>query len=95
MAAFAFYFPVPGTPTAEGYLLSFFEAGTSTPTPVYSDSDLSVEILQPIEFNAAGQPDTPIYLPPTPAVKIVYTDENEVDISGYPFDDFSPLQVAS
>lgn len=95
MAAFSFYFPVPGTPTGEGYELSFFIAGTSTPSPVYHDSDLGSAWAQPIVFNADGQPDGPIFLPSTPAVKIVYTDESDVAVPGYPYDDFSPLEVGS
>lgn len=96
MAAIAFYWPVLGTPTAEGNLLSFFIAGTSTSTPVYSDSDLSVAIAQPIELNAAGQPSVGvIYLPSTPGLKIVYTDGDGVAIAGYPADFVSPAEVAS
>lgn len=93
MAAFTFYFPVPGTPTAEGYSLSFFEAGTATPLPVYSDADLSVAISQPIVLNADGNPDTPIYMTPTPAAKIRYTDADGVAVGGYPYDNYSPLAV--
>jgi hypothetical protein len=95
MAAIAFYFPIPGTPTGEDYQLSFFEAGTSTPADVFSDSDLGTPWVQPIVFNADGQPDGPIYLSPTPALKIVYVDENAVAVPGYPFDGYSPAAVAT
>lgn len=95
MAAQSFYFPIPGTPTGEGYSLSFCAAGTSTPQAVYHDSDLGSEWAQPIVFNADGQPDGPIFLSPTPALKILYTDENDVDVPNYPYDDYAPLAVAS
>lgn len=94
MAAFTFYFPVPGTPTGEGYELSFKIAGTSTSTPVYSNSSLSSAISQPIVFNASGVPATAIYLPSSPAVKVVFVDDDGVAVSGYPYDNYSPLEVA-
>ena len=95
MAAIAFYFPIPGTPTGEDYELSFFEAGTSTPADVYHDSDLGTPWVQPIVFNADGQPGDAIFLSPTPALKIVYEDENSVAVPGYPFDDYSPAAVGT
>lgn len=95
MAAFAFYFPVPNTPTGVDYELSFQIAGSSTPTDAYHDSDLSTAWSQPIVFNAAGQPGDAIYLPPTPGVKVLFVDENAVNVPGYPFDNFSPLEVAT
>lgn len=94
MAAINFTFPLPGTPTAEGNLLSFFVAGTATPLAVYSDDDLSVPILQPIEFNAAGQPESGvIYLSPSTAYKCVYTDDEGDAIDGYPVDNISPPSI--
>ncbi len=95
MSAIAFYFPIPGTPTALGYQLSFNIAGTATPTPVYHDSDLSEAWDQPIVFNAAGQPGNPIFLAPTPALKVLYLDDANVPVDGYPFDDYSPAAVAT
>lgn len=95
MAAFTFYFPVPGTPTGEGYSLSFKIAGTNTATPAYQTSSLGSAWAQPIVFNEAGSPDGPIYLPPTPALKVVYTDGDGVAVSGYPYDNYSPLEVGS
>ena len=93
MAAFSFYFPLPGTPTGEGYSLSFFQAGTSTPSAVYKDSALGSAWAQPIILNEDGQPDFPIFTPPTPALKIVYTDADDVAVTGYPYDNYSPLAV--
>lgn len=94
MSAAVFVFPVPGTPTAVGYQLSFFEAGSSTPVDVYSDVDLTTPIAQPIVFNADGNPDDPIYLSPSPDLKIVYEDASNVAVPGYPFDDYAPYAVA-
>lgn len=95
MSAFTFYLPILGTPTGEGYSLSFTAAGTNTPTPCYHDSGLSSAWAQPIIFNEDGVPDGPVYLPHTPAVKVIFTDENGVALAGYPYDNFSPLQVAT
>lgn len=95
MAAIPFTFPLPGTPAGEGFSLSFFVAGTSTPTPVYTDSTLLVAWAQPIVFNADGVPDGPIYLDPPTAIKVVYTDADDVDVSGYPVDGIGIPDVAS
>lgn len=94
MAA-VFYFPLPGTPTGEGYQLSFKIAGTDTPLDVWSDADLTIPWAQPIVFNAAGNPDGPIYVSPTPAYKVVYLDADDVAVDGYPVDDVSPYEVGS
>ncbi len=85
---------VDGVPLV-GAKLTTFIAGTNTPKAVYHDSDLTVEWLQPIETNAAGQSDGPIYVSPTPALKIVVTDADDVPLSGYPMDNFSPSAVAT
>lgn len=77
-----------------GAKATFFEAGTSTPLAVYTDSDLSVAWAQPIVTNAAGQSDGPIYLFLTPALKIVVVDANDVPVAGYPADNISPAAVA-
>jgi len=95
MAAILFSLPLPGTPTGLNYELSFFEAGTSTPLDVFTDSDLGAAWSQPIVFNADGMTDGPIYLSPTPALKVFLKDENGVDVNGYPVDDVSPAAVAS
>lgn len=78
-----------------GAQASFFVAGTDTPTDVWTDSDLSVPWVQPIVTNAAGQSDGPVYLSPTPAIKIVIVDANDVDVPGYPVDNYSPAAVAT
>jgi len=78
-----------------GAKASFFVAGTSTPQDVWTDSDGSIPWSQPIETNAAGQSDGPIYVSPTPALKIVIVDADDVPVDGYPVDNWSPSAVAS
>lgn len=95
MAAALFYFPLPGTPTCEGYQLSFYVAGSSTPLDVFTDPDLSVQWSQPIVLNAEGNPDGLIYVSPTPAYKVVYLDQDDVPVPGYPQDFISPYAVAT
>ena len=95
MAAPIFYFPLPGTPAAEGYQLSFFEAGSSTPLPVWTDVDRTIQWAQPIVFNADGNPDGVIYLSDTPAYKVQYLDDNDVAVPGYPIDNISPYEPAT
>lgn len=78
-----------------GAKITTFIAGTSTPLDVWTDSDLSIAWSQPIETNAAGQTDGPVYVSPTPAIKIVVVDADDVPVSGYPIDNWSPYEVAS
>ena len=84
----------PGAPLV-GAQIRIYIAGLSTPQPVYHDSDLTTPWTQPIVTNAAGQSDDPIYVSPTPALKIAITDADDVDLPGYPMDDWSPYEVAS
>lgn len=84
----------PGAPLV-GAKIYVYEAGTDTPEPVYTDSDLSVAWTQPIVTNAAGSSDGPIYVSPTPALKILITDADDVTLPGYPADAQSPYEVAS
>ena len=86
-------FPILGTPAAEGYQLRFYVAGTSTPSPVYHDSALSSAWAQPIVFTADGVPDGPIFLPATPALKISFQDENDVELPEFPVDNFAVPEV--
>ena len=73
---------------------TFFEAGTETPVDVYTDSALGTPWDQPIVTNAAGQSEGPIYVSPTPALKIVVVDADAASVPGYPMDDWSPAAVA-
>ena len=88
-----FYFPLLGTPTAEGNQLWFYEAGLDVPLDVWTDSDLTIPWVQPIVFNATGNPDGPIYVSPAPAYKVVYQDADDVPIPGYPVDFVSPSTI--
>jgi hypothetical protein len=88
-----FYFPLLGTPTAEGNLLSFFEAGTAVPLDVWTDSDLTIPWAQPIVFNAAAEAPGPIYVSSTPSYKVVYTDADGAAIPGYPLDFVAPSTI--
>lgn len=84
----------PGAPLV-GAQIYVYVAGTSTPTPVYADVDLSVEWAQPIVTNAAGQSDGPIYVTPTPSLKILIQDADNVDLPGYPMDNWTPYALES
>ncbi len=88
-----FYFPLIGTPTAEGNQLSFYVTGTNTPLDVWTDSDLTLAWAQPIILNAVGESNGPIYVSPTPAYKVVYEDSEGVAIPGYPVDFVSPSTI--
>lgn len=77
-----------------GAKVTIFVAGTSTPQDVYHDSDLGSAWTQPIVTNAAGQSTGPVYVSPTPALKIVAVDANDVPLDGFPMDDYSPSAVA-
>jgi len=89
-----FYFPLLGTPTAEGNSLTFYEAGLDVPLVVYTDSDGLIPWSQPIVFNAAGEADGVIYVDPDgPALKVVYVDANGVAVPGYPVDNIPPGEI--
>ncbi len=78
-----------------GAKIYVYAAGTMDSEPVYHDSDLGDAWTQPIETNAAGQTDGPVYVSPVPALKIVVVDADDVPVPGYPVDDWSPSAVAS
>lgn len=84
----------PGAPL-EGAKAYFFITGTSTPQPVYHDSDLSVAWTQPIVTNAAGISSDPIFVTPTPSLKILITDANDVNLPGYPMSNWTPYALAT
>jgi hypothetical protein len=67
-----------GHPLVGGFLW-FYEAGTDTPRPVYTDADLSIPHPNPIELDAAGRPpDGLVYLEPG-GYKVICTDLNGVN----------------
>lgn len=70
-----------GDPLAGGKLYSF-EAGTSTPLPLYTDPALTVPYSNPIILNADGRPPGPIYALTTPAYKLRVDDYNDVTVIG-------------
>lgn len=91
---FLYLVDADGVP-AVGAKVTTFIAGTSTPVDVFHDADLGSAWNQPIVMNSAGQSDGPVYVSPTPAIKIVAVDANDVPLSGFPMDDWSPSAVAS
>ena len=84
----------PGVPLV-GAKIYVYTAGTLVPQPVYHDSDLNTAWTQPLVTNASGITDDPVYVTPTPALKILITDADDVALPGFPMDDFSPSAVAS
>src|SRR5262245_51970224 len=82
--AFPQFLDDDGIPVSGGKLYSY-EAGTSTPLPLYTDSALTVAYSNPIILNAAGSVSGPIYCLTTPAYKFWLKDANDVTVRG-PFD---------
>lgn len=87
-------FDADGNPVV-GAQITVFAAGTSTPQDVYTDAALGVAWVQPLETNAAGQTTGPVYVTPTPALKIVVVDDEGAAVDGYPMDGWSPSAVGS
>ena len=77
-----------------GAQLFVYQTGTTTPVTVYTDSGLSVAWTQPIVTNSAGQSSGPIFVEPTPSLKLVALDANNVALSGYPCDPWTPYALA-
>lgn len=78
-----------------GAQITTFVAGTSTPLPVYRNSGLSLAWTQPLVTNAAGNTTGPVYVSPTPAIKIVVVDADGAPVTGFPMDNWSPSAVAT
>ncbi len=78
-----------------GAKVTTFEAGTTTPLDVWHTAVPDTAWTQPIVMNAAGQSDGPVYVSPTPAIKVVVVDANDVPVSGFPVDNWSPSAVAT
>jgi hypothetical protein len=79
-----------GNPLAGGSIYTYI-AGTSTPQATYTDSGLSVPNANPIVLDSAGR--CVMYLPTTPAIKLVVKDSTAVTI--YTQDNVSPAAVAT
>lgn len=80
--------PVPGA------LITVFQAGTSSPIAVYHNSDLNIEWTQPIECDSNGKTDGPVFVSPTPSLKIVVTDADLVPVPPFPVDHITPYELA-
>ena len=67
----------------------FFAAGTSTPLDTFTDSDLTPgqENPNPIILNSSGCADDPIY-GSAAAYKVNLTDADDVQIDGWPRDNW-------
>ena len=87
-------FDADGAPIV-GAQISVFAAGTDTPEDVFTDSGLGTPWDQPLVTNAAGQTTGPVYVSPTPALKIVVLDADDVPCPGFPMDNWSPSAVAT
>lgn len=81
--------PVPGA------LIYIYEAGTTNEITVYHDSDLSDPWTQPIECDANGKTDGPVFVSPTPSLKVAVTDADEVPVAPYPIDNWTPYVLES
>lgn len=92
--AFLYIVDEDGVPLV-GAKITVFAAGTSTPEDVWHESDLSDAWTQPIVTNAAGQSAGPVYVSPTPSLKIVVVDADDVPVAGFPMDNYSPSAVAT
>ena len=73
------WFDNSGIPLAGGFLYAY-EAGTSTPQNMYTDSALTVPYSNPIVLDSSGRPAGPIYLLTSPAYKFILQDANAVQI---------------
>jgi len=68
-----------GVPLNGGKVYSF-EAGTSTPLPLYTDSALTIPFSNPLILGSNGRPSGPIFLVTSPAYKFTVTDSNDVTV---------------
>ncbi len=93
-APFVTIFDSDGNPVV-GAEIRVFAAGTSSEQDVFTDPALGTPWDQPIVTNAAGQTDGPVYVSPTPALKIVVVDSEGSPCVGFPVDSWSPAAVGS
>ncbi|HVX30027.1 MAG TPA: hypothetical protein VHA53_06065 [Nitrolancea sp.] len=68
-------FDANGDPLPGGKVY-FYEAGTSTPLTVYSDSGLTTPVTQPVEADASGR--FAVTYVPTGGYKVIVTDASDV-----------------
>jgi hypothetical protein len=84
----------PGAPLV-GAKIYVYVTGTTTPSPVYHDSGLSSAWTQPIVTTANGISSDPIYVTPTPSLKVLITDSADVALPGFPIDPWTPYALAT
>jgi hypothetical protein len=84
------FFDSDGNPLSGGLIYTYL-AGTSTPSPTYSDSDLSIPNEIPLELDSAGR--GVMYVDPSVSLKVIIKDSlgNTLDTQ----DNVSPAAVAS
>ncbi len=85
---------VPGAPL-EGAKIYVYITGTTTPQPVYHDSDLNTAWTQPIVTTANGISSDPIFVDTTPSLKVLITDADDVPLPGWPMDPWSPYALVT
>jgi hypothetical protein len=69
-----------GAPLSGGSIYTYL-AGTSTPAATYTTSDGDMQQDNPIPLNANGLPNSPIWLAPGVAMKLVIKDADDVPLS--------------
>lgn len=80
-----------GNPLAFGKLYSYI-AGTTTPTPTYTDSTGNTPNTNPVILNARGE--APVWLNPAQGYKLNLTDSTGNQIPGWPVDNIiGPLNI--
>lgn len=84
------FFSNAGVPLVGGKVYTYI-TGTSTPTPTYSDSDLSVPNENPIILDGSGR--ATIYCPATPNLKLIVT--NSADVTQWTQDAVAQAVVVS
>jgi hypothetical protein len=83
-------FYLPKVSSLPGSKLYFYQTGTATPQPVYTDVDLQIAHVQPVEADIAGV-FAPIYLDPTlPEYRV--THHTSADVLIYTVDDIPSNQ---
>lgn len=70
-----------GIPVSGGKLYAY-QAGSSTPQNMYTDSALTIPYTNPIILDIAGRPAGPIYLLTSPAYKFLLTDAEDAIVWG-------------
>jgi hypothetical protein len=80
-----------GSP-AEYAEVYFYQSGTSTQVDIFSDVGLATQRSQPVTCSPLGVL-PPCYTAYTGPLRIAATDENGVNLAGYPMDNVLPVQA--